>query len=261
VFVNGQASEAAEVGTPGPASQLRVGGFHGYPFLRGALDEVRLSQGVRYRSAFTPPAAPFSVDGQTEALYHFDEGSGQSLTDASGRGRDLTLGTSADADAADLDWISPGVFAPPPTATPTPSPTAIPLTGVGFLASSYVPSSVSGFRTPQLPLLPLWEKGVGGMRGNGAPESRKSLIPPKKSTLESRHPLPHRHAHADADSYRHPPHRGRFFGKPLRAISHFSHQDAQTPPSPLVGEGGRGDEGQRRAGMQNVAHLSQKLYT
>ena len=58
------------------------------------------------------------------------------------------------------------------------------LTGVGFLASSYVPSSVSGFRTPQLPLLTLWEKGVGGMRGNGAPESRKSLISPKKSTLE-----------------------------------------------------------------------------
>jgi hypothetical protein len=121
-----------------------------------------------------------------------------------------------------------------------------------------------------------------------------------------------------------PPHGGRCFGKPLRAISRFSHQDAQTPPSPLVGEGGlgadrtfeqrcvfwlcngqsailsapthrtgrcgfqtcppwrsnaagnvhrtyflsalegeggRGDEGQRCAGMQNIAHLSQKLYT
>jgi hypothetical protein len=168
VFVNGQASEAAEVGTPGPASQLRVGGFHGYPFLRGALDEVRLSQGVRYRSAFTPPAAPFSVDGQTEALYHFDEGSGQSLTDASGRGRDLTLGTSADADAADLDWISPGVF--------------------------------------------------------------------------------------------HPPHRGRFFGKLLRAIFRFRLQDAPTPPSPLVGEGGWGDEGQRRTGKQKITHPAQEIY-
>jgi len=57
-----------------------------------------------------------------------------------------------------------------------------------------------------------------------------------------------------------PPHRGRFFGKPLRAISRFSHQDAQPPPSPLVGEGGWGDEGERRTGMQNIAHLSQKLY-
>jgi hypothetical protein len=55
--------------------------------------------------------------------------------------------------------------------------------------------------------------------------------------------------------------RGRFLGKPRHAIFRFSHQDAPTPPSPLVGEGGRGDEGQRRAGMQNVAHLSQKLYT
>ena len=56
-------------------------------------------------------------------------------------------------------------------------------------------------------------------------------------------------------------HRGRFLGKPLRAISRFRHQNAQTPPSPLVGEGGWGDEGQRRIGMQNIAHLSQKLYT
>ena len=35
-----------------------------------------------------------------------------------------------------------------------------------------------------------------------------------------------------------PPHGGRCFGKPLRAISRFSHQDAQTPPSPTRGEGG-----------------------
>jgi len=29
-----------------------------------------------------------------------------------------------------------------------------------------VPPPVTGFRTPYLPLLPLWEKGVGGMRGH-----------------------------------------------------------------------------------------------
>jgi hypothetical protein len=119
------------------------------------------------------------------------------------------------------------------------------LTGVGFLASSCVPSSVSGFRTPQLPLLPLWEKGVGGMRGNGAPESRKSLISPKKSTLE-------RGAGGS--------HRGRFFGKLLRAIFRFRLQDAPTPPSPLVGEGGWGDEGQRRTGKQKITHLAQEIY-
>jgi hypothetical protein len=35
-------------------------------------------------------------------------------------------------------------------------------TQVDFLASSCAPSSVSGIRTPRLPLLPLWEKGAGG---------------------------------------------------------------------------------------------------
>jgi hypothetical protein len=49
-------------------------------------------------------------------------------------------------------------------------------------------------------------------------------------------------------------HRGMFSGNPLRAISCFSHQDAQTPPSPLVGEGGWGDEGQHCTGMRKTAH-------
>jgi hypothetical protein len=39
--------------------------------------------------------------------------------------------------------------------------------------------------------------------------------------------------------------------KPLRAIFRFRHQDAQTPPSPRVGEGGGGDEGQK---ARNAAH-------
>ena len=56
------------------------------------------------------------------------------------------------------------------------------------------------------------------------------------------------------------PYSGRFFGKPLSAISRFSYQDAQTPPSPTRGEGGWGDEGQKRTGMQKTAHLSQELY-
>ncbi len=59
------------------------------------------------------------------------------------------------------------------------------LTGGDVLARPCVPSPVSGIRTPRLPLLPLWEKGVGGMRGNSARECRTSLISPKHSTLES----------------------------------------------------------------------------
>jgi len=37
-----------------------------------------------------------------------------------------------------------------------------PLTGVGFWESPWVPSLVLDFRTSNLPLLPVWEKGVGG---------------------------------------------------------------------------------------------------
>jgi hypothetical protein len=43
---------------------------------------------------------------------------------------------------------------------------------------------------PKLPLLPVWEKGVGGMRGKGARECRTSLISPKNSTLEGGMPAP-----------------------------------------------------------------------
>ena len=47
-----------------------------------------------------------------------------------------------------------------------------------FLGSPCVPSPLSGIRTPRLPLLPVWEKGVGGMRGKtgahaGHPRSRR----------------------------------------------------------------------------------------
>jgi hypothetical protein len=35
---------------------------------------------------------------------------------------------------------------------------------------------------PELPLLPVWEKGAGGMRGKGAREYRKLLISPKKNS-------------------------------------------------------------------------------
>ena len=53
------------------------------------------------------------------------------------------------------------------------------------------------------------------------------------------------------------PYGGRFFEKPLRAISPSRHQDAQTPPSPRVGEGGRGDEGAKAHGNARApgAHL------
>ncbi|HEU0200881.1 MAG TPA: LamG domain-containing protein [Burkholderiaceae bacterium] len=45
----------------------------------GLLDELRLSTRLRYTGTFTRPGGPFSVDGNTAALYHFNEGSGATV--------------------------------------------------------------------------------------------------------------------------------------------------------------------------------------
>ena len=55
-----------------------------YPSYHGWLDELRVSNALRYSGAFTVPAQPFSPDAQTQALYHFDEGNGTTIVDQSG---------------------------------------------------------------------------------------------------------------------------------------------------------------------------------
>ena len=49
----------------------------------GWVDELRLSTVLRYNSSFTPPGQAFVADGNTAALYHFDEGSGDFIGDSS----------------------------------------------------------------------------------------------------------------------------------------------------------------------------------
>lgn len=53
-----------------------------YLSYNGFLDELRISDVVRYASSFTPPSAPFASDGNTVALYHFDEGAGATLANS-----------------------------------------------------------------------------------------------------------------------------------------------------------------------------------
>jgi hypothetical protein len=55
-----------------------------YPYFFGWIDELRVSKGIRYTQTFKPPAGPFTSDSITLALYHFDEGIGDLLTDRSG---------------------------------------------------------------------------------------------------------------------------------------------------------------------------------
>jgi len=49
------------------------------------------------------------------------------------------------------------------------------LPGVDFLGSPCIPFLILGFLKPRLPLLPLWEKGVGGMRGKSARHAANRL--------------------------------------------------------------------------------------
>jgi hypothetical protein len=45
-----------------------------YPSYNGLIDEVRVSNILRYTSNFTRPSAPFTTDANTVALYRFNEG-------------------------------------------------------------------------------------------------------------------------------------------------------------------------------------------
>ena len=55
-----------------------------FPSFSGWLDEMRLSNVLRYSGNFSRPVAPFTADANTVALYHFDEGSGDLIADSSG---------------------------------------------------------------------------------------------------------------------------------------------------------------------------------
>ncbi len=53
-----------------------------YPSFSGWVDELRVSNIVRYTASFTPPAAPFAPDANAVGLYHFDEGPAGACTGA-----------------------------------------------------------------------------------------------------------------------------------------------------------------------------------
>jgi hypothetical protein len=50
---------------------------------RGIVDEVRISNILRYSGNFSRPTAPFIPDANTVALYHLDEGQGNVINDTS----------------------------------------------------------------------------------------------------------------------------------------------------------------------------------
>ena len=70
--------------------------------LGGSVDELRISDTLRYTTAFTP-ARRFTADANTVALFHFDEGTGTTATDSSANALSATLvGTSWSPDTGYL---------------------------------------------------------------------------------------------------------------------------------------------------------------
>jgi lysophospholipase L1-like esterase len=108
-FVNGVASIATSVGTLTQGPSLTIGGFGGY-FFNGKIDEVRISNNVRYTSDFVPPTGSFALDANTLGLWHFDEGEGQIASDASSSANHCTLGGTNQNDGADPIWVDSYLF-------------------------------------------------------------------------------------------------------------------------------------------------------
>jgi len=55
-----------------------------FPSFSGYFDELRLSNILRYTDNFSPTRKPFVTDSNTVALYHFNEGTGDTINDVSG---------------------------------------------------------------------------------------------------------------------------------------------------------------------------------
>lgn len=85
-----------------------------YPSFNGFLDELRLSNTLRYSSSFTRPSLPFTADPATVGLYHLDEGSGDVVGDTS-----MASGGPSDGERryggtpAGPDWSSDSPFNTP----------------------------------------------------------------------------------------------------------------------------------------------------
>lgn len=83
--------------------------FNTDPYLNGIVDELRISNVVRYTSNFTVPPQ-FTTDANTVALYHFNEGTGQTTADASGNFGNAFLGADATVETTDPTWITNSIL-------------------------------------------------------------------------------------------------------------------------------------------------------
>lgn len=97
-----------------------------YPSFRGWIDELRVSNNLRYTADFSPPTAAFGIDANTIALLRFDENSGAAAYDTSGGPAAPSNGLlSIGGSPAGPEWSYDVPFAGSgPTPTPTPASSA-----------------------------------------------------------------------------------------------------------------------------------------
>lgn len=98
-----------------------------YPSFSGWLDDMRVSNIVRYgASGYSVPSGPLPADGNTVALYRFDENSGTTIRDELGQSNGILR---YGGNPAGPVWSSDTPLnggAPTATATPTTLPTSTP---------------------------------------------------------------------------------------------------------------------------------------
>ena len=98
LFVNGElVGSLATTGAVATSTKpFYIGSVEGQgDIFTGPVDEVRLSNAVRYTTAYTVPPAAFSPDANTLGLWHLDEGSGTTASDATGRANGTLVGGAA----------------------------------------------------------------------------------------------------------------------------------------------------------------------
>lgn len=89
-----------------------------FPSYSGWLDEIRISDVVRYTGAsFTVPTAPFVSDGNTVALYHLDEGAGNVIGDSAPGGLSSGVRNFGGTPTPGPEWSSDTPFVAAPAGT------------------------------------------------------------------------------------------------------------------------------------------------
>ena len=101
-----------------------------YPPFRGWIDELRVSNNLRYTADFTRPTSSFAADASTIALLLFNENAGASAYETSGADAGPSNGVvSLGGSPAGPEWSYDVPFSgsgPTPTPMPTPTPTPDP---------------------------------------------------------------------------------------------------------------------------------------